>query len=309
MRCRALTAALLILASLESAPQRVPDHLSPEHRAAIDEHVYAGLPATQHVYIRRGYILGYNLNTRTPAWVAYSIVPEYRNTPRRDGPFERLRDDPDISNEPDYNEYRGLFDARGYARGHLAPYAAMGGDRDGDGRRAEYHKDDPENIGDADDARTVFEANYMSNIVPQHHTGFNGGGRFAGEHRPGLWYELERWIQDELVTREKRRVWIVAGCIFGPGEHERVGPNRDIAVPPMFYKIVVYEEPGEPIPVVLAYLFPHQRVRHGDLEAFLVSVDIIEALSGLDFFHELDDLTEFRLEDTDSWLHFHQRRP
>jgi endonuclease G len=69
----------------------------------------------------------------------------------------------------------------------------------------------------------------------------------------------------------------------------------------MFYKIVVLENRDTGVPVVLAFLFPHQRSAHGDIEDFLVTVDIIEALTGVDFFNELGDQTENWLEDQDTW--------
>lgn len=285
-----------------SSAQIALSHLKDEERAAIHEHVYGGLPATDNVYLRRGYVLGYNATTRTPAWVAYHLIPEFRQTPARDGRFSSFRSDPDIAGEPSDDEYRGLMDERGYARGHLAPYAAMGGDRDNDGLRAEYHEGDSGNVGDVDDAMTIFEANYMSNVAPQHQEGFNSGARVDGRFTPGLWYELERWIQDDLVLKRGREAWVFAGCVFGPGEHEKVGPNRDIWVPPMFYMIVVYEEPGRSEPAILAYLLPHQRVRHGELDAFLTSVDTIEALTGLDFFQDLDIQAELRIEALDTYL-------
>ena len=225
--------------------------------------------------------------------VAYHIKPDYCNTPTRTGKFATFRADPNITNEAKDSDYTGFLTARGYARGHLAPYGVMGGDRDGDGSYAEYHADDSSNIGDPDDALTIFQANYMSNIAPQHQSGFNGS--------PGLWYDLERWVQDKLVQAQQREVWVFSGCIFGKGMHEKVGPNADIWVPPMFYSIVVTEGGVDGLPIVLAYLFPHQRIRHGTLDSFLVSVDVIEALTGLDFFSDLDDPSEKWLEDQDTW--------
>ncbi len=284
-------AVALFSYSLASA-QIDAENLSAFERSVIREHAFGGLPGVDDVYVRAGYVVGYNPRTRTPNWVAYHVEPGYRDTPSRRGSFGAFRVDPDIEGEPADAEFRGLFGSRGYARGHLAPYAVMGGDRDGDGKTAE---------SDPDDARTVFEANYMSNVAPQHHEGFNGGKKTAGQFVPGLWYELERWIQDVLVLEERRDVWIFAGCIFGPGNHEKVGPNADIWVPPMFYKIVIYRDRDEVPPIVLAYLFPHQRVRHGELNAFLVSVDVLEALTGLDFLSDLDDLTEASIEDRDTW--------
>ena len=160
----------------------------------------------------------------------------------------------------------------------------MGGDRDGDGKYAEHDEDDP---------LIVYQSNYMSNIAPQHHRGFNGP--------PGLWWKLERWIQDELVAEQGREVWVFAGCLFGPGQHERVGRHNNISVPPMFYKIVITQTSDPDFPTILAFLFPHHRSAHGEIEDFLVTVDIIEALAGLDFFNTLDDEKEILLEDQDTW--------
>ena len=232
--------------------------------------------------------LSYNPTTKTPDWVAYHIKPDYRETPKRDGKFKTFRKDPDIEGEPSTSDYIGLKDARGYARGHLAPYGVMGGDRDGDGEYAVYNSDD----SDPDDELTVFEANYMTNIVPQHHDGFNGS--------PGLWWKLERWIQDELVDAQQKEVWIFAGCIIGPGHHEKV-TSKKVWVPPMFYKIVIMKNAGSDIPDVLAFLFPHQRIVHGEIADFLVSVNVIEAVSGEDFFRVLGQDKETKLEDIDTW--------
>jgi endonuclease G len=259
-------------------------NLTDSQKALLNEHVFGGLPSQEDIYIRNGYVLCYNHLTKTPKWVAYHIKPEYRDTPSRKGKFASFRNDPDIEAEARDADYKGLFTSRGYARGHLAPYAVMGGDRDGDGRLAE---------NDDDDALTIFQSNYMSNIAPQHHHGFNG--------RPGLWWSLERWIQDDLVKDQGKEVWVFAGCIFGPGDHEKVGEGKDIWVPVMFYKIVVMENNDTGAPTVLAFLFPHQRSAHGSIEDFLTTIDVIEALAGLDFFSMLDDQTENWLEDQDTW--------
>jgi endonuclease G len=264
------------------------NNLSSEQQSLIDEHIYGGIPGTENIHIRKGYILNYNPTTKTPDWVAYHVKPNYRKTPKRKGKFSSFRKDPDIAGEPSTSDYVGLMNARGYARGHLAPYGVMGGDRDGDGKYAVYGSDD----SDEDDELTVRQGNYMTNIAPQHHNGFNGS--------PGLWWKLERWIQDDLVEGQGKEVWIYAGCIFGPGHHEKVTVKK-VWVPPMFYKIVIMKKSGSEIPDVLAFLFPHQRIPHGKIQDFLVSVNLIEALSGEDFFRLLSADDERALEDIDTW--------
>lgn len=65
-----------------------------------------------------------------------------------------------------------------------------------------------------------------------------------------------------------------------------MGTNNDIFVPPMFYKIVTFPKTEEKPMRTLAFMFTHQKVRHGRIQDFLTSVDIIEAMTGLDFFPE-----------------------
>lgn len=259
-------------------------------RELIEEHVFGGLPSLDNLHVRQGYVTSYLPGARVPRWVAYHVVPEYRQTPPRKNRFETYRTDPDIDNPVSDSDYNGLKATRGFARGHLAPYAVMGGDRDDDGELA------PEDEFDSD---TVFQANYMSNIAPQHHDEFNGTG--------GLWFELERTVQDVWIEQNLGEVWVFAGCVIGLGDHEAVGPEHDILVPPMFFKIVV-REPGpdeeSDLPQVLAFLFPHQRQAHGQIEDFLVTVDVIEALTGLDFFHELSDPVEAVMEDMDTFANW-----
>lgn len=55
------------------------------------------------------------------------------------------------------------------------------------------------------------------------------------------------------------------------------------------------------LPVVLAFLFPYKRFAHGSIEDFLLTVDVVEALTGVDFFKGLNDQTEKLLEDQDTW--------
>jgi len=256
--------------------------LSQADQALLTEHVYKGLPESTAPLIRKGYVLSYDSAKRVPKWVAYHISSDYLSTPKRKGKFKSFRKDPDITNPVKDGDYNGLFASRGYARGHLAPYAVMGGDRDGDGKLA---KDDP------DDAKTIFEANFMSNIAPQQHYAFNGSG--------GMWFNLERWAQK--FAKNHSEVWVFAGCIFGTGEHEKVGPANDIFVPDMFYKIVIWEDPDIDSPIVLAFLFPHHRTKHGEIQDFLTSIDVIEGLTGLDFLNDLEDSLENLIEGKDTW--------
>lgn len=271
-------------------------------KALIAKHVYGGLPSRENIYVRQGYVLSYAPKARCPQWAAYHVAPDYRKTPHRIGAYAAFNDDPDITGEATDGEYSGLHTGAGAPlldRGHLAPFAVMGGDRDNDGHYAVKNKRVENGVklqdeDDADDKKTVLQANYMSNIAPQHRK-FN---RDAGH-----WWMLEDWVRKLVDQHGKTDVWVIAGCVFGPGPHETTRPDSGIVVPPMFFKIVVLKHPDatETKPVVLAFLFPHQRVKHGSMEHFLVTVDTIEALTGLDFFSTVPEGAAAVDERVDTW--------
>ncbi len=277
---------------------QIPCCLQIEQITLLQEHIVHGLPGGHApLLVRKGYVAAYDTLHRVPQWVAYHVIPAYRNTPKREGRLKTFRKDPDVDNAVVSDDYTNS----GYARGHLAPFGVMGGDRDGDGIPA--HPNSAES--DPDDELTVRQANYMSNMAPQHQLSFNGSG--------GIWFKLERWIQDTLVERHNQEVWIYAGTIFGPGEIHAIGPDDDIGVPPLFYKMVITKDSTDALQV-LAFLLPHhtyeklehmerhgEMPRHEHIEAYLVSVDIIEALTGLDFFQALEDDQEHALEKKDTW--------
>jgi endonuclease G len=220
---------------------------------------------------------------RIPSWVCFHVKPENRKTPPRKGRFSAFRVDPDIDNEPPTKEYTGA----GFDRGHLAPYGIMGGDRDGDGKLADLDAE----TSDEDDELTIKQGNYMSNIAPQHKD-LNGAG--------GLWFILERWIQDKL-TPKVNDVWVVAGCIHNGQAPEAIGPAQDINVPPMFFQVVAISQQGSDTPLVLAFLFPHYRQKGQALEDFLTTVDTIEATTGLDFFSKRSEEKQAQLERQGTW--------
>ncbi|MBN2041619.1 MAG: DNA/RNA non-specific endonuclease [Spirochaetes bacterium] len=248
------------------------------------EHAYGGIPSKGDYIKRKAYIIQFDAMHKTPRWVAYHVKPSNaENLPdRKIKKWGKFRDDSDINNEATEKDYSNQFKTwRNYAKGHLAPYYISGGDRDNDGITAAE--------GDKDDAEAVYEIMYMSNMAPQHHSNFNGPG--------GLWYKLESYVRDDLLKKQRKEVWVFAGCIFGPRSYDRIGDG--VEVPPMFFKIIITEEKNKPR--ILAFFFPHQINKHGDIEDFLVSVNIIEAMTGLDFFPEINDE---KMERESTWVNW-----
>ncbi|MCG8618387.1 MAG: DNA/RNA non-specific endonuclease [Desulfobacterales bacterium] len=255
--------------------------------ATSHRHAYGGIPSDGAYMERNAYIIQFDPVRKTPRWVAYHIKPSYLNAPEptdlyRDEKWKTHRNDPTFRNEATRSDYRDQFHTwRNYAKGHLVPYYISGGDRDNDGR---YATD-----GDSYDARTVHEIMYMTNMAPQHHFNFDGPA--------GLWHKLETYVRDRLVKERQQEVWVFAGCIYGPREYDVIG--GDVEVPPMFFKLVITETEGNP--EILAFLFPHQSTTHGDIQDYLVSVNIIEAMTGLDFFPDLHNIDWEEKERTSTW--------
>lgn len=117
-----------------------------------------------------------------------------------------------------------------------------------------------------------------SNISPQNHD-FNSG----------IWNTLEQ--KTRYWASKYDGVYVVTGGVL-ERDLKTIGSEK-VAVPNQFYKIVLDYNDGNP--KVLAFLMPHENPNK-PLYTFVVSVDTVEALTGIDFFPELDDVLESRIE-------------
>jgi len=117
-----------------------------------------------------------------------------------------------------------------------------------------------------------------SNISPQNHD-FNAG----------IWNRLEQKIR--YWAKKYDGVFVVTGGVL-KGNLKTIG-EEDVAVPNQFYKIILDNNNGKA--KVIAFLFPHQESNQ-PLYKFVTSVDHVETLTGIDFFPELDDEVENKIE-------------
>lgn len=151
----------------------------------------------------------------------------------------------------------GAYTKSGYDRGHMAPNYAIA-------------------VCYGDKAQR--ETFLMSNVIPQ-----------VPKLNHGIWERLES-VEIINYAQEYGEVWVLDGGIYDSTNCLASGVN----IPSGCYKIILNEENGTPR--VLAFIIPQNIKSNQSLTNFFVSVHDIESKTGLDFFSELPDDIESRLE-------------
>jgi endonuclease G, mitochondrial len=129
------------------------------------------------------------------------------------------------------------------------------------------------------------ETFYMSNMSPQ-----------MPDFNRGIWSDLENKVRSWVKKRGE--LIIVTGPVLKKGL-PTIGRRTQIAIPEKFYKII-YDPAKEE---AIAFLFPNE----GSVElvkSFTISIDELEAMTGIDFFAKLPDSLEQKIErenNVDDW--------
>jgi len=137
-----------------------------------------------------------------------------------------------------------------------------------------------------------YNTHSLLNAVPQREV-FNGG----------VWLDLE--LLSAAYAQRYGKVWVVTGPIFydkKPKEWigEESKGEAPVAVPDALFKIIVKEGKNAERPDVLSFIYDQKGTGYGkgpyNHGSRLVSVDRIEALTGLDFLTSLPDGVEAKVE-------------
>lgn len=124
---------------------------------------------------------------------------------------------------------------------------------------------------------------FTSNISPQVH-----------EFNDGVWNRLEQKVRYWAV--KYNGVYIVTGGVLA-NSSETIGKEK-VLVPKYFYKVLLAKS-GNEIKMI-AFLVPNE-ASEKPLCDFVVSVDQIEKRTGIDFFPNLEDKIEDKLESSDDY--------
>jgi endonuclease G len=161
--------------------------------------------------------------------------------------FERHQD---FNPDPDIATGSGHYrdyKSSGYRRGHLVPSADMAW------------------------KKNAMDATFLlSNVAPMRER-FNDG----------IWLELENNVRD--WARRYKGILVVTGPVFSEAT-TTIGDN-EILVPKYFYKAVFTVRDNQP--EVIAFLFDQNDESPGALSDYVVSVDSLENLIGIDLFSNL----------------------
>jgi endonuclease G len=231
--------------------------------------VSAGHPADEFVLIQPDYVIWYDETLRVPLWVAYRLTSA--NLAGPPGRVEAFRPDPRL--RPEQRAELCDYADTGFDRGHMAP--------------------------DADFTQSVtakINTYILSNMCPQH-PNFNRK----------IWQWFEGLVRD--WAQKFGSVYVITGAIFdrdGDGKRDpdawadRVGPRGAVALPTGFYKIIVRKDGAAWDALAVKLSHKDQPSNKKDalrlLTQRITSIDAIEKAAATDFFPELPDEQENRLE-------------
>ena len=138
------------------------------------------------------------------------------------------------------------------------------------------------------DEDAMNECYYTSNICPQNK-----------ELNAGLWEEVESLSR--TWARRYGKVWICCGPIV---DDVHLMVKSKIAVPSSFFKVICAEQNNRYH--AIGFIFPNEDCK-GRIWQYAYSVDEVERITGHDFFYNLPDDIEDKIE-ADDTFNFWRRR-
>jgi endonuclease G, mitochondrial len=127
---------------------------------------------------------------------------------------------------------------------------------------------------------TMRESFYMSNMSPQK-PGFNRG----------IWKKLESYVRQWAY--ENKSIYVVTGGILSTVKTS-IGESN-VGIPLYYYKVIL--DYTQPEIKGIGFILPNTS-NSKPLQNFAVSIDEVERRTGIDFFYNLPDIDEQKIEST-----------
>jgi len=126
--------------------------------------------------------------------------------------------------------------------------------------------------------KQMSESFFLTNMIPQ-----------DPGHNRGIWRILEIGVRDTALKGND--IYVISGTIYDPG-YKTIGNN--LGVPTRVWKIVYNATTNQTI----AFLFPNSKLSTKDLPKYVVTVDEVEAATGINVFPKLDEAVESKVDVT-----------
>ena len=130
------------------------------------------------------------------------------------------------------------------------------------------------------DKEQMSESFFLTNMIPQN----------PGNNRV-IWRILELGVRNTAAAGND--IYVSSGTIYEDG-YLTIGNN--VGVPTKVWKAIYNHTNGEAV----AFIFPNKKYKSKDIPKFAVTVDELEAATGINFFPKLDEVTESKY-DTTKW--------
>lgn len=155
----------------------------------------------------------------------------------------------------------------GYDRGHLCPAADQKWSR-----------------------QAMIDCFSLANMAPQDHS-----------LNSGAWATLEK--KERLWAQRDSAIVIIAGPIYEQTDTKQIGA-AGIRVPSAFYKVIIAPYLDEPRGI--GFIYPNMS-SPGNMKDYSMPIDEVERRTGIDFFYNLPDELEDRIESTASFKAWDRR--
>jgi endonuclease G len=226
--------------------------------------------STNYLLVKPQFTIGYNAQRGTPTWVSWHLNRAWMGTAPRQ---EDFRPDPALP-RGFYAVSRNSYAGSGFDKGHNCPSA--------------------DRTTDLDDNSATF---LMSNMIPQ-----------APNNNQRTWSSLEEWTREQV--RRGQEVYVIMGS-YGKGGTGLSGRKTSldqgrVTVPARVWKVLVILPEGSNDlrriaagqARILAIDTPNDQSVSRDWSRYRVSVDAIEAATGLDLLSKLPVDVQTRLQKT-----------
>lgn len=234
-----------------------------------------GLPELQkgdELICHLAYCLVYDSKNKLAKWTAHIISKDIKTgkTSRSNDFRVDTKINTGTANDEDYfkkyktEDGKTKYEGFGYDRGHLAPSADFKWSAD-----------------------ALSESYFYSNMTPQ-------TPDFNRKH----WADVESFCRDFVINADKD-VFIVTAPIITENMKIMKRSPQKIAIPYYHYKIMVDLEDKKGI----AFLLPQDTINgkaiiYYPIESYVVTIDSIEKLTGINFFKNLSKEDEIKIEST-----------